>query len=97
MIVGNPPYVEYSTIRRTEYKIKGYDTEATGNLYAFVTERSYKLLGSNAQLGVIIPISGFSTSRMTKFRRPHNNLTKLYGCQVMELDLQNCLMGQNKD
>src|SRR3989440_2786076 len=32
VIIGNPPYVEYSKVRK-EYMILGYETESCGNLY----------------------------------------------------------------
>jgi len=51
VIVGNPPYVEYSKVKgdrkvngEDKYKIYGYKTESAGNLYAFATERSFSLL-----------------------------------------------------
>ena len=43
VIIGNPPYVEYSKVKK-DYQIKGYETESCGNLYAFVVERCLKIL-----------------------------------------------------
>ena len=63
VIIGNPPYVEYSKVRK-EYKITGYATESSGNLYAFVIERSYALLMQKGKFGFIIPISFVCTQRM---------------------------------
>ncbi|NJD37165.1 MAG: hypothetical protein FIA89_02405 [Geobacter sp.] len=63
VIIGNPPYVEYSKARK-EYTIKGYVTEASGNLYAHVTERSFNLLSSRGGFGFIVPISVVCTQRM---------------------------------
>ena len=37
IVIGNPPYVEYSQVRKN-YLIKGYTTEACGNLFAFFIE-----------------------------------------------------------
>jgi hypothetical protein len=62
-IIGNPPYVEYSKVRK-EYQIKGYQTEESGNLYAFVSERSLQLLHKAAGFGFIVPISVVCTQRM---------------------------------
>lgn len=62
VIIGNPPYVEYSKVRK-EYKIINFDTEECGNIYAFIIERSIKNLHNNSYLGLIIPISSFSTQR----------------------------------
>ena len=39
VIIGNPPYVEYSKVRK-DYRVKGYKAESCGNLYALCTERS---------------------------------------------------------
>ena len=39
VIVGNPPYVEYSKVRK-DYTLRNYATERAGNLYTFVMERS---------------------------------------------------------
>ena len=56
VIIGNPPYVEYRTVKR-EYTIREYETEKCGNSYAFVMEKSTKLLVIHGQLGVIIPVT----------------------------------------
>ena len=63
VIIGNPPYVEYSKVRN-EYTIRGYETESCGNLYAFVIERNYCLLSSSGKTGMIIPHSAICTDRM---------------------------------
>jgi len=68
VIIGNPPYVEYSKVKR-EYNIQGYATEKCGNLYAFVMERSTELLHhSRGNYGMIVPISLPSTPRMSSAR-----------------------------
>lgn len=63
VIIGNPPYVEYTKIRK-HYTIKNYTTEPCANLYAFVTERSLQLLGTYGSFGFIVPISIVCTQRM---------------------------------
>ena len=63
VVIGNPPYVEYSKIKG-EYTVKGYETEPCGNLYAFALERSKVLSNSKASLSMIVPLSGHSTQRM---------------------------------
>ena len=63
VIIGNPPYVEYSKVKK-EYTIKGYETESCGNLYAFTFERSFQLLQSYGWKSMIIPVSAYSTDRM---------------------------------
>ena len=55
VIVGNPPYVEYRTVRN-DYTVKGYSTERCGNLYAMTWERSIQL-ASDSQIGLIVPVS----------------------------------------
>jgi hypothetical protein len=67
VIIGNPPYVEYSKIKKL-YTIKNYETETCGNLYAFVMERVYYLIQSKATLGMIVPVSIGSTPRMEPLR-----------------------------
>lgn len=66
VIIGNPPYVEYSKIN---YKLIGYNTIKCGNLYAFVIERSKKLSTSSSRIGMIIPISSICTDRMIDYQK----------------------------
>ena len=68
VIIGNPPYVEYSKVRK-EYTIKNYETESCGNLYAFVIERSKKVLNRNGYKSMIVPISIISSERMVLLRK----------------------------
>jgi hypothetical protein len=63
VIIGNPPYVEYSKVKKT-YQIYGYSTLESGNLYAFVTERSILLCQPNGSLSFIIPSASVCTPRM---------------------------------
>jgi hypothetical protein len=63
VIVGNPPYVEYSKVRK-EYQIRGYATESCGNVYAYVCERVVKLVARLGRQGLIVPLSLVSTERM---------------------------------
>lgn len=65
VIIGNPPYVEYSKVRaHYELPAKGYETQTTGNLYPLVVERSLALLAEGGSLSVILPLSAFCTQRM---------------------------------
>ncbi len=61
VIVGNPPYVEYRTIR-DHYTVKNYRTETCGNLYAFTWERSLGLTDSRGRIGMIVPVAAVCTS-----------------------------------
>ena len=63
VIIGNPPYVEYSKVKGN-YTVRGYATESTGNLYAFVMERCKTIALSRGFMSMIVPMSGHSTSRM---------------------------------
>jgi len=70
VIVGNPPYVEYSKVRgqrkqdgEDRYTIYGYKTESCGNLYAFVMERCLNLTHDQSYIGLIVPISVICTDR----------------------------------
>ena len=57
VIIGNPPYIEYSKVRQA-YKVYGYETESCGNLYAAVIERSLRLCrAERSYLGLIVPLS----------------------------------------
>jgi hypothetical protein len=64
VIIGNPPYVEYTKIRQS-YTVLGYRTVDCGNLYAFVMERNNQLLQVNGLTGMIVPHSAFCTDRMS--------------------------------
>lgn len=67
VIVGNPPYVEYSQVRDS-YQVKNYVTENSGNLYAFCTERSINLLRAKGSIGFIVQQPIVSTQRMKATR-----------------------------
>ena len=64
VVIGNPPYVEYSKVR-DDYTIRNYVTEPSGNLYAFVLERSKLIAQSWGNLSMIVPVALVSTQRMT--------------------------------
>jgi len=59
VIIGNPPYVEYSKVRK-EYTVQEYQTEDCGNLYAFVMEQALRLMNEHGHYGLIVPISAIS-------------------------------------
>ena len=62
VIIGNPPYVESKGI-------SGYETKSCGNLYAFITERSLRLLNNNSSFGFIVPLSLVCTQRMETLQK----------------------------
>ena len=63
--IGNPPYVEYSKVKK-DYTIRDFETESCGNLYAYVMERGTVL--NSGRIGWIVPISWVSTNRMAPAR-----------------------------
>ena len=66
VIIGNPPYVEYSKVR--DYRICNYKTENCGNLYAFVMEKILEISMQGSRLGMIIPISSVSNPKFKSLR-----------------------------
>ena len=61
VIIGNPPYVEYSKVKK-QYTIKGYKTEECGNLYPMSIERSVDL--SKGSVAMIVQLPLVCTDRM---------------------------------
>ncbi len=77
IIIGNPPYVEYSKVRK-EYTIQEYQTEACGNLYASVMERCLHITKFGGRNGMIIPHSSFCTDRMEPIMERYRAKCKVY-------------------
>ena len=75
VIIGNPPYVEYSSVRNV-YRIANYNTLDSGNLYSFVIERSFNIIKDENYIGMIIPISAFCTARMKSLMKLFLEQTK---------------------
>ena len=63
VVLGNPPYVEYSKVRK-DYTIKNYVSEPCGNLYAFVMEQSFNILREHGWCGLIVQLPLSCTERM---------------------------------
>ncbi len=63
VIIGNPPYIEYSKVNDT-YTVINYITAETNNLYAFVSERARILLQDGGRVGLILPNSSISADKM---------------------------------
>ena len=63
VIIGNPPYVEYSKVKKT-YTIKNYVTESAGNLFAIISERAKMFSKEDSYFSFIVPISIVCTQRM---------------------------------
>ena len=61
VIIGNPPYVEYSKVKK-QYTVMGYKTEKCGNLYPMTIERSIDL--NKGLVGMIVQLPLVCTDRM---------------------------------
>jgi hypothetical protein len=67
VIIGNPPWKEYSAVKKT-YAIHGYETESCGNLYALCTERAVQLIRQTGYFSFIVQLPLVSSSRMVSLR-----------------------------
>ncbi len=67
VVIGNPPYVEYRTIKG-EYSLVGLETVRCGNLYAMIWERSINL-ATKGHLGMIVPASAMCTDGYAVLRK----------------------------
>jgi Eco57I restriction-modification methylase len=74
-VIGNPPYVEYSKIKKV-YIIHNYDTLECGNIYAPVIERSTTLISDTGMCSMIIPSASVCTPRMSKLMDMEHNKYK---------------------
>ena len=61
VIIGNPPYVEYTKVKK-QYTVMEYKTEKCGNLYPMSIERSFDL--SRGPVGMIVQLPLVCTDRM---------------------------------
>lgn len=64
VIIGNPPYVEYSN---TEYRIK-FAKSSYSNLYAYCLERCSQLENTQSFCGIIVPMSVTSIREYSTIR-----------------------------
>ena len=67
VIIGNPPWAEYSTVKKT-YTVCNYKTDACGNLHALFTERSFELRLAGGSFSFIVQLPLANSSRMDKAR-----------------------------
>lgn len=67
VIIGNPPYVEYRSVRN-DYTVRGFQTLDCGDLYALVMERAVTLLRAGGRLGMITPVSILGTDGFQPLR-----------------------------
>ena len=80
VVIGNPPYVVYTKKDKETgksvadtYKIVGYHTIESNNLYAFTMERSQKILSESKRIGMIIPLSFTAAKNMLSLREIMTN------------------------
>jgi hypothetical protein len=67
VVIGNPPWVEYSKVRR-DYTVRGYDTEPCGNLHGICTERGLNIRSPLGSMSFIVQLPLMSSSRMVTVR-----------------------------
>lgn len=75
VIIGNPPYVVFTKKNKKtnksvadQYKLTSYKTLNCNNLYAFVIERSIKIIRNRENLGMIVPLTLASNNNMQILR-----------------------------
>src|SRR5690606_8249115 len=67
VIIGNPPYVEYSKVKRI-FSLKLLGDEEFSNLYAYVWKRCLSLTRSG-KLGMIVPVASVCTDGYSHLQR----------------------------
>lgn len=67
VVIGNPPWKEYSAVRK-DYTVRGYTTEACGNLHGMCTERALGLRSHDGVMSFIVQLPMTSSSRMSTVR-----------------------------
>jgi hypothetical protein len=67
VVIGNPPYVEYSKVNK-DYSLKKLQSLECGNLFAFVIEKGLIVIRNTSYFGFIVPVSFNSTHRMSIIR-----------------------------
>jgi hypothetical protein len=63
VIIGNPPYVEYSKVKQ-DYQVRGFATQSCGNIYAMVIERCIRTLRGGGRISMIVQLPIVCTDRM---------------------------------
>jgi len=90
VIIGNPPWKEYSTVKKT-YTIRGYETEKCGNLYAICAERALNLRTKEGMFSFIVQSPIASSSRMDVVRDLMRRLcTSLHSMIVLANSFRVC-------
>jgi hypothetical protein len=105
VIIGNPPYVEISKVRR-KYNLLNFKTLSSGNLYAIILERTSSIISIKSQIGFIVPHAISATYRansiqkfyLSKFNLHFSYFTRRPGKLFVGADQCMCiLIGQFKN
>lgn len=83
VIVGNPPYVEWSKVKEYDVLPAAYSTRGCGNIYSCMVERALGLLHPAGRLGLIVPLSVAATSRTKALRGLLTAKTSWVSCYDM--------------
>lgn len=67
VVIGNPPYVRYSTVNKF-YQVQGFQSLSCGDLYGFFIERSFYITNPQSKIGLIVPISLVSSDGFNGLR-----------------------------
>ena len=65
VVIGNPPYVEFSR-SGVGYRVSAFVTAECDNLWAYVLERTVSLIKERGRMSLITPLSLVSTERFAK-------------------------------
>jgi hypothetical protein len=84
VIIGNPPFVEYSKVRNSYTLRPVYRTLSCGNLYAMVLERCYGLVRKSGWVSLITPLSLVCTNRTEDVRA----LIRPFACWISCYDMR---------
>ncbi len=78
VVIGNPPYVNYSK-SKFDYEVHNYSTLECSNLYAFVAERGLQVSGNKSRVGLIVMLNlTFSEDYASLRKYLHDNTSHLW-------------------
>jgi hypothetical protein len=73
VIIGNPPYIEYSVVRKVYSISDSYQTFQCNNLHAFVQEKVQIISNKYSRNGLIVPMSSIGSKRMSTLQSTYIN------------------------
>ena len=77
VVIGNPPYIEYTNVKRT-YNVLHTELTTGRNLHSMITYRCLSLSHNNSYLSLIVPIALPSTDRMMAIRKSLTNCADIW-------------------